>query len=211
MSTDLHRRGRLFVIAAPSGTGKTSLVRALMERSPSLAFSISHTTRKPRPNEIDGRDYHFTDRARFEAMVRDGEFLEYAEVFDNLYGTGRHNVEAALEAGRDLLLEIDWQGAAQVRARLPEAIDVFILPPSRAALEQRLRGRGTDSEDVIRRRLQESVTELSRWHEFRYVVVNDHFDRALSDLQHIVSGDGAVYRSDRPELQDFASGLALTS
>jgi guanylate kinase len=207
MSTDLHRRGRLFVIAAPSGTGKTSLVRALMERSPSLAFSISHTTRKPRPNEIDGRDYHFTDRTRFEAMIERGEFLEYAEVFDNLYGTGKHSVEAALDAGRDLLLEIDWQGAAQVRQHLPEAIDVFILPPSRAALEQRLRGRGTDSEDVIQRRLMESVTELSRWHEFRYVVVNEHFDRALSDLQHIVAGDAGAFRSDRPEVQRFAESL----
>ncbi len=207
MSSDLHRRGRLFVIAAPSGTGKTSLVRALMERSPSLAFSISHTTRKPRPNEIDGRDYHFTDRSRFEGMISQGEFLEHAEVFDNLYGTGRRNVESALEAGRDLLLEIDWQGAAQVRARLPEAIDVFILPPSREALEQRLRGRGTDSEEVIQRRLQDSVTELSRWHEFRYVVVNEHFDRALADLQHIVAGDAAGYRSDRPGLGAFAASL----
>lgn len=209
MSSDLHRRGRLFVIAAPSGTGKTSLVRALMERSPSLAFSISHTTRQPRPNEIDGRDYHFTDRSRFENMIAQGEFLEHAEVFDNLYGTGRRNVESALEAGRDLLLEIDWQGAAQVRSRLPEAIDVFILPPSREALEQRLRGRGTDSEEVIQRRLKDSVTELSRWHEFRYVVVNDHFDRALADLQHIVAGDAAVYRSDRSELGAFASSLLV--
>jgi len=209
MRSDLHRRGRLFVIAAPSGTGKTSLVRALMERSPSLAFSISHTTRQPRPNEMDGRDYHFTDRSRFESMIAQGEFLEHAEVFDNLYGTGRRNVESALEAGRDLLLEIDWQGAVQVRSRLPEAIDVFILPPSREALEQRLRGRGTDSEEVIQRRLKDSVTELSRWHEFRYVVVNDHFDRALADLQHIVAGDAAGYRSDRCELGAFASSLLV--
>ena len=207
MSPDLHRRGRLYVIAAPSGTGKTSLVRALMERSPSLAFSISHTTRKPRPNDIDGRDYHFTDRSRFESMVQAGEFLEHAEVFDNLYGTGRRNVEAALAAGRDLLLEIDWQGATQVRQRLPEAIDIFILPPSRAALELRLRGRATDSEEVIQRRLRDSVTELSRWHEFRYVVVNEHFDRALADLQHIVAGDAAAFRADRADVADLAAGL----
>ncbi len=207
MSPDLHRRGRLYVIAAPSGTGKTSLVRALMERSPSLAFSISHTTRKPRPNEIDGRDYHFTDRSRFESMVQADEFLEHAEVFDNLYGTGRRNVEAALAAGRDLLLEIDWQGATQVRQRLPEAIDIFILPPSRAALELRLRGRATDSEEVIQRRLRDSVTELSRWHEFRYVVVNEHFDRALADLQHIVAGDAAAFRADRADVADLAAGL----
>ena len=207
MRPDLYRRGRLFVIAAPSGTGKTSLVRALMERAPSLAFSISHTTRRPRPNEIDGRDYHFTDRTRFEEMISAGEFLEHAEVFDNLYGTGRRNVEAALEAGRDLLLEIDWQGAAQVRDRLPEAIDIFILPPSREALEQRLRGRGTDSEEVIQRRLRDSVTELSRWDDFRYVVVNEHFDRALADLQHIVAGDAEPFRSTRPDLDGLTARL----
>ncbi len=207
MRPDLYRRGRLFVIAAPSGTGKTSLVRALMERAPSLAFSISHTTRRPRPNEVDGRDYHFTDRTRFEEMICAGEFLEHAEVFDNLYGTGRRNVEAALEAGRDLLLEIDWQGAAQVRERLPEAIDIFILPPSRETLEQRLRGRGTDSEEVIQRRLRDSVTELSRWGDFRYVVVNEHFDRALADLQHIVAGDAEPFRSTRPDLDGLTARL----
>lgn len=202
-----HTRGRLFVFAAPSGTGKTSLVRALMERVPTLSFSISHTTRQPRSGEIDGRDYHFVDRARFEQMIAAGDFIEHASVFDNLYGTSRAVVDAALEAGHDLLLEIDWQGAEQVRARLPEAIDVFILPPSRAALEARLRGRGTDSDEVIARRLSESVRELSRWPDFRYVVINDDFGQALSDLQRIVAGDAGSFHRERAEIGRFAEAL----
>jgi guanylate kinase len=201
------RRGRLFVIAAASGTGKTSLVKALMQRVPALAFSVSHTTRQRRPNEVDGRDYHFVDRPTFERMIAAGEFLEHASVFDNLYGTSRRQVENSLAAGQDLLLEIDWQGAAQLRARLPEAVDVFILPPSRAALEARLRARGTDSAEVIERRLRDSVTELSHWHEFRYVIINDRFDQALADLERIVAGDAAALGRDRIGLDAFATGL----
>jgi guanylate kinase len=200
-------RGHLYVIAAPSGTGKTSLVKALMAATPSLTFSVSHTTRPRRVNEVDGRDYHYIDRDAFRRMIAAGQFLEHAEVFDNLYGTGRAGVEQALARGQDLLLEIDWQGARQVRARLPEAIDVFILPPSRAALETRLRGRGTDSDAVIARRLQDSVTELSHWGEFRYGIVNDAFEQALADLGRIVRGDGAAFRTDRPELRAFAAHL----
>ncbi len=200
-------RGRLFVIAAPSGTGKTSLVKALMQSVPTLGFSVSHTTRKPRPNEVPGRDYHFVDHATFRRMIDAGEFLEYASVFDNLYGTSQAAVESALSAGRDLLLEIDWQGARQVRQRLPEATDIFILPPSRAALEARLRGRGTDSPEVIARRLQDSVTELSHWGEFRYVVVNDRFEAALADLERIVRGDGTALVMGRPGLAEFATRL----
>jgi guanylate kinase len=201
------RRGRLFVIAAPSGTGKTSLVKALMQRVPSLGVSVSHTTRRPRPNEQDGRDYHFVSPETFGAMIAAGDFLEHATVFDNSYGTSQQAVEEALAAGRDLLLEIDWQGARQVRARLPEAIDVFILPPSREALETRLRGRGTDSGEVIARRLRDSVTELSHWAEFRYVVVNDRFEEALADLERIVGGDAAGLEAVRPGLSDFAGRL----
>ena len=200
-------RGRLFVITAPSGAGKTSLVKALMERVPGLAFSVSHTTRKARPNEVDGRDYHFVDLPTFQRMMDAGEFLEHASVFDNRYGTGRRQVDAALARGQDLVLEIDWQGARQVRERLPEAIDVFILPPSRAALEARLRDRGTDSPAVIARRLADSVTELSRWSEFRHVVVNDRFEQACADLESIVAGRGAALRRDRAGLAGFAAGL----
>ncbi|MBS0394914.1 MAG: guanylate kinase [Proteobacteria bacterium] len=200
-------RGRLFVIAAPSGTGKTSLVRALMREVPALAFSVSHTTRRPRPNEQDGRDYHFVSPERFRQMIEAGEFLEHARVFDNYYGTSRAGVEAALARGQDLLLEIDWQGAQQVRERLPEAVDVFVLPPSRAALEERLRGRGTDSAEVIARRLRDSVTELSHWGEFRYVVVNDRFEDALAELRRIVAGDAAGLERTRPGLAGFAAAL----
>jgi guanylate kinase len=200
-------RGRLFVIAAASGTGKTSLVKALMQRVPGLAFSVSHTTRQRRPNEVDGRDYHFVDRPTFERMVAAGEFLESASVFDNLYGTSRRQVEESLAKGQDLLLEIDWQGAAQIRARLPEAVDIFILPPSRAALEARLRGRGTDSAAVIARRLRDSVTELSHWYEFRFVIINDQFEQALADLERIVAGDTADFGRDRSGLEAFAAGL----
>lgn len=201
------RRGRLFVIAAPSGAGKTSLVRALMERERSLTFSVSFTTRPRRKGEIDGQDYHFVDEARFDELVGEDAFVEHARVFGNRYGTGRTQVEQALAAGQSLILEIDWQGARQVRERVPEALDVFILPPSRAVLEQRLRGRRTDSPEVIERRLRESVEEMSHWSEFRYVVVNDDFDRALDEMTAIVRGRGEALRSDRPGLADFAATL----
>src|ERR1700686_3711560 len=147
-------RGRLYVVSAPSGAGKTSLVKALMEREPRMRFSVSYTTRAPRPNEVDGRDYHFVTRARFEEMAARGEFLEHARVYDNFYGTGLRAVQSELRDGQLLLLEIDWQGARQVRARLPAARSIFILPPARQALELRLKGRSTDSEAVILRRLQ---------------------------------------------------------
>ena len=200
-------RGRLFVIAAPSGAGKTSLVRALMERDPKLHFSVSHTTRKRRPNEREGHDYYFVDRDTFRQMAAAGAFLEHAQVFDNYYATGRATVERALAQGQDLILEIDWQGAQQVRAALPEAITVFILPPSRAALEERLRSRRTDTEEVIERRLRDAVADMSHWREFRYVVVNDQFDQALAGLQAIIQGRGERLRAERPGLEAFAAGL----
>jgi guanylate kinase len=205
--TQAVRRGRLFVISAPSGTGKTSLVRALMKEVPSLAVSTSFTTRDLRPTEQNGRDYHFVAKSVFADMVERGEFLEHASVFDNSYGTGRAQVEAALNRGQDLLLEIDWQGAAQVRKALPEAISIFILPPSRASLEQRLRARATDSPQVIARRLRDSVTELSHWHEFDYVVENDVFDQALAQLRAIIQGAGEALRGSRPGLAEFVRKL----
>jgi guanylate kinase len=197
------------VIAAPSGAGKTSLVRALMEREPGLRFSISYTTRKQRPTEQHGRDYFFVGRDEFQRMVAHGEFLEHARVFDNDYGTARRQVEAALAAGQDLILEIDWQGAAQIRAALPECISIFILPPSRPELERRLRGRGTDAEEVIRRRLRDAASDMTRWREFDHVVVNDDFDGALGELQDIVAGRGEGTRRDRPGLAELAAGLTV--
>jgi len=202
------RRGRLFVIAAPSGAGKTSLVRALMEREPGLRFSISYTTRKPRPSEIHGRDYFFVAKEDFERMVAGGEFLEHARVFDNYFGTARAQVEVSLAAGQDLILEIDWQGAQQVRAALPECLSIFILPPTRAELERRLRGRATDSEDVIQRRLSDAAADIAHWSEFDYVVVNDDFAQALGQLQDVVRGRGdPALRRDRPGLRDLAERL----
>ena len=201
------KRGKLFVIAAPSGAGKTSLVRALMQRRPTLRFSISYTTRKQRPNERDEHDYFFVTKERFEQMRDAGEFLEHARVFDNYYGTSRSQVERLLESGQDVLLEIDWQGAQQIRRALPECRSIFVLPPSREALEQRLRGRGTDSDEVIARRLRDSLADLSHWSEFDYIVVNDDFDRATGELEAVVTGQGEALRRDRAELKELLARL----
>jgi guanylate kinase len=199
--------GRLYVVAAPSGAGKTSLVKALMECEPRLRFSVSYTTRQPRPNEIDGRDYHFVSQTQFEEMIARHEFLEHARVFDNYYGTGLLAVQSALAEGQLLLLEIDWQGARQVRVRLPAARSIFILPPTRRALEERLRGRSTDSAPVIARRLQDAALDITHWTEFDYVVINDQFGRALHDLHEIVQERGAALSATRPEVAGFAAGL----
>jgi guanylate kinase len=207
LSDAAGRRGRLFVIAAPSGAGKTSLVRALMVREPGLRFSISYTTRPQRPTEQHGRDYFFVGKDEFEQMVANGEFLEHARVFDNYYGTARRQVEEALSAGQDLILEIDWQGAAQIRAALPECISIFILPPSRPELERRLRGRGTDSEEVIQRRLSDAASDMTHWREFDHVVVNDDFATALGQLQDVVAGRGGATRRERAGLEELAAAL----
>ena len=200
-------QGRLYVIAAPSGAGKTSLVKALMEREPRIQFSVSYTTRKPRPNEIPGRDYHFVSAERFREMIANHEFLEHAQVFDNCYGTGMRTVQEALSNGEELLLEIDWQGARQVRARLPEAVSIFILPPTRHALEQRLKSRSTDEDAVIQRRLQDAAQDIAHWPEFDYVVINDRFVQALEDLRAIVEMRGGHLSAARPEVGRFAAGL----
>lgn len=200
-------RGKLFVIAAPSGAGKTSLARALMERRPALRFSISYTTRRQRPNERDGHDYFFVDKPRFERMAAAGEFLEHARVFDNYYGTSRAQVERLLNEGQDVLLEIDWQGAQQIRSTLAECRTIFVLPPSRTELELRLRGRGTDTDEVIARRLRDSIADLSHWDEFDYIVINDDFARATGDLDAIVAGRGEHLRRDRSELQTLLPKL----
>jgi len=193
--------GHLYVISAPSGAGKTSLVKALLEARPQLAVSVSHTTRTPRPYEVEGRDYHFVDAARFRDLVAAGAFLEHARVFDNDYGTAREQVAAKRAAGRDVLLEIDWQGARQIRAAVPECISIFILPPSRAALEVRLRARRTDSDAVIARRLADAAADMSHCLEFDYAVINDRFDEAVRDLQAIIDGQGQGLQAGRAELQ----------
>jgi guanylate kinase len=203
----MANRGKLFVIAAPSGAGKTSLVRALMERRPALRFSISYTTRAKRASETHGRDYFFVDKPQFERMVAAGEFLEHARVFDNYYGTSRAQVEQILDQGQDVLLEIDWQGAQQIRRALPECRSIFVLPPSVAALEQRLRNRATDSDDVIARRLRDSIADLSHWNEFDYIVVNDDFTHATAELEAIVSGQGEHLRRERADLQGLIAKL----
>jgi guanylate kinase len=203
----LRGEGRLYVVAAPSGAGKTSLVKALMEREPRIQFSVSYTTRRPRPNEIPGRDYHFVSPERFQEMIANQEFLEHARVFDNCYGTGVRTVQEALSNGEELLLEIDWQGARQVRARLPEACSIFILPPSRDALELRLKGRSTDADEVIQRRLQESAQDLGHWSEFDFVVINDRFEQAIEDLQAIVENRGGHLIAQRPEVVRLAARL----
>jgi len=200
----------MFVIAAPSGAGKTSLLQALMKRRPALSFSVSCTTRAPRAHERDGRDYHFISRDEFERLIAAGEFIEHADVFGNLYGTRRSVVAAALAGGRDLILEIDWQGARQVRKHLPEAAQIFILPPSRAELEARLRKRATDSAEAIARRLAESVIEMSHWREFDYVVVNRDFDQALTELEAIFDGRGEASRPDRPGLVPLVQELTAS-
>jgi guanylate kinase len=178
--------GTLFVVAAPSGAGKSSLVNALLEREPTISLSISHTTRPPRVGELYGRHYYFVERDAFEKQVAEGIFLEHAEVHGNLYGTSGTTVQALLAQGRDVLLEIDWQGAQQIRRSKPDCVSVFILPPSRAELERRLRGRGSDSVEVIEQRLHNSRGEIAHAHEFDYILVNDEFDEALAGLQAIV-------------------------
>lgn len=178
--------GTLFVVAAPSGAGKSTLVNALLQRESAISLSVSHTTRAPRAGEQYGRHYYFVDRAEFERELAQGVFLEHAEVHGNLYGTSRATVQELLAQGRDVLLEIDWQGAEQIRRSKPDCVSVFILPPSRAELERRLRGRGSDSAEVIERRLRNSRGEIAHAREFDYILVNDVLEQALADLQAIV-------------------------
>lgn len=178
-------KGVLYVVSAPSGAGKTSLVKALLKADAGIRLSISYTSRQPRPGESDGRDYHFVTRERFEAMRVDGEFLEHAEVYGNFYGTSKGSIERDLESGRDILLEIDWQGAAQVKRHFPACAMIFILPPSFNALRTRLAGRGQDSEEVIERRLAAAAHDVAHAAAFDYIIVNDDFDHALQDLVSI--------------------------
>lgn len=181
--------GSLFIITAASGTGKTSLVKQLLATTNDLTVSVSHTTRSPRPGEIDGQHYHFTDVESFTAAIDEGKFLEHAEVFGNYYGTSEHSVRTQLESGIDVILEIDWQGALQVKRLFTDAIMIFILPPSVATLRQRLSTRATDSTDVIEQRLAGSVHEMSQYVHADYVVINDNFEVALTELKAIIVAD----------------------
>lgn len=199
------KQAGLLIVSAPSGAGKTSLSKALIASLPKAVLSVSHTTRPRRPDEVDGRDYWFVDHERFEAMRGDGAFLEHARVFDHWYGTAREPVADRLRQGYVVVLDIDWQGARKVRAHQPDAISVFILPPSCDTLEQRLRNRKQDSEAVIRRRMRDAVSEMRHYDEYDYVVINDDFDAALRDLVAIVTGKAEM---TRPVPADIA---ALTS
>ena len=181
----------LFTISAPSGAGKTSLVKALLEkRAESVTVCVSHSTRAIRPGEVDGQAYHFVSLEVFEQMIANDEFLEHARVFDNCYGTARASVDALLASGRHVILEIDWQGARQVKAKIPETVSIFILPPSREALEGRLRDRGTDDEATIARRMRDADREMSHYHDAEYLVINDEFEQALFDLDAIIHTQG---------------------
>jgi guanylate kinase len=200
-------RGDLYVIAAPSGAGKTTLVKEVLKRDPQLRVSISHTTRAMRPTELPGRDYHFVTVPEFEALVKRGEFLEHARVFDNYYGTGRSQVEALRAGGYDVILEIDWQGAQQVRRSQQDCRSVFILPPSRRELEQRLRSRRTDSAEVIARRLRDAVSDMRHYAEFDHVIVNADLELATQQLLEILHGGGGNLRHDRADLRPLIQDL----
>lgn len=180
-------RGSLYIVSAPSGAGKTSLVGKLIELDSRIRVSVSSTTRDIRPGEENGVNYHFLSIEEFQARISQGDFLEHAQVFDNFYGTSQSSVENQLSSGKDVILEIDWQGAQQVRELMPNAISIFILPPSLTELKKRLTGRGTDSYEIIERRMADAVSELSHYNEFDYIVINNNFDIALKELHHIFS------------------------
>lgn len=196
--------GTLFIFSAPSGAGKTSLVKALLDTTGYIGVSVSHTTRQPRPGEVNGKDYHFVSKDEFQSLVGEDAFLEHAQVFDNFYGTSQRWVESELEAGRDVILEIDWQGAAQVRRLMPEAVSVFIAPPSIDALEQRLRNRGQDSEEIIQRRMRDARSEMSHFGEYDYLIINDDFNNTLEELRSII-----IARRHRMEAQQVRHEVTL--
>ena len=202
-----NNSGDLFVVAAPSGAGKTSLVHAALARDDRLHMSVSYTTRPQREKEVHGKDYFFVSKAEFDEILARGELLEHAQVFDNYYGTGTRQIQARLDDGASVILEIDWQGAQQVRKSMPNSRSIFILPPSRQELERRLRGRRTDSEEVIARRLRDSVADMSHWQEFDFIVINENFDKAVNDLSEIFSGKTSAHSSGRSELVPLVKEL----
>jgi len=204
----MARKGLLLILSSPSGAGKSTLAKRLMAWDTSLKFSVSATTRAPRPGEVDGQDYYFRSRPEFEALVQSGGMLEHAEVFGNLYGSPRAPVEAAMAEGRDTLFDIDWQGGQQIRSSAlgRDVVSIFVLPPSIAELERRLRGRGQDSEEVIAGRMAKSQSEISHWAEYDYVLVNRDIDVAFAELVTILQAE-RMRRDRQPELSDFVRGL----
>ena len=200
-------QGTLYIISAPSGAGKTSLVRELLARSPDLTLSVSHTTRPMRPGEENGVHYHFVAPEQFQAMIAADAFLEYARVFDNFYGTSKAAALDRIKRGQDVILEIDWQGARQTRRLFPDAVAIFILPPSREVLEKRLRARGQDSETVIARRMQEARSDISHYKEYDYLLVNDDFRQAVADLQSIIRARSLRREVQEKTLHDLLSSL----
>ncbi len=199
--------GKLYIISAPSGAGKTSLVRQLVADLDSLTVSTSHTTRAMRPGEEHGRDYYFVPVADFQAMLERQAFLEHAQVFDNFYGTARQTVEENLSQGLDVILEIDWQGAQQIKKLLPDSLSIFILPPSTDILQQRLRSRGQDDEQIIARRMRDAVAEISHYDEFDYLVVNDVFEQALAELKSILIANRLTRQRQQHELEPLLKAL----
>lgn len=203
--------GKLYIISAPSGAGKTSLVRQLIAEVDKLVVSISHTTRRIRPGETHGEDYYFVTPAEFQALQDNNELLEFASVFDNNYGTAKTTVENNLGEGNDVILEIDWQGAQQIKKLRPESLSIFILPPSTDILEQRLQNRGQDDEQVIARRMRDAVTEMSHYGEFDYIVVNEVFERALNELKSIMIANRLTKDRQQVKLKDLISALLSSS
>jgi len=199
--------GKLYIISAPSGAGKTSLVRQLIADVEQLTVSISHTTRPMRPGEIQGQDYYFVSVAEFQAMLEQQAFLEHAQVFDNFYGTAQRTVQKNLDQGLDVILEIDWQGAQQIKKLRPDSLSIFILPPSTAILQQRLRNRGQDDEQTIARRMRDAVTEISHYDEFDYLVVNDVFTQALAELKSIILANRLTRQRQQQQLQPLLAAL----
>jgi guanylate kinase len=206
MSSKPHD-GKLFVFAAPSGAGKTTLVHAVVRKHPELRFSISYTTREPRINEANEVDYLFVDEDEFMRLRDEGEMLEYARVFDNYYATSRSQVEKHLADNRNVVLEIDWQGARQVRESMAECVTIFILPPSLAELERRLRDRRTDKPEVIERRLRDARSDMSHWEEFDHVIINDDLDQAIAALEAVLRGQGEASSTANPELRDAVARI----
>lgn len=200
-------KGTLYVVSAPSGAGKTSLVKALLERDSRVLVSVSHTTRDMRPGEVDGKDYNFVDMDHFNQMIGEGAFLEHADVFTNKYGTSQVWVEEQLAQGMDVILEIDWQGAQQVRRLMPECLSVFILPPSQEELRRRLTGRGTDSQDVIDHRMSQAVSEMSHYGEYDYMIINDDFDTALNELVAVFLSRRVGQNRQSQKHQELLQGL----